>query len=220
MCDIIKNFTDKPKEIYKVEGPFGNVLLTAARNNRHEGVLSTLCEHLNSVLTKDEIKSMFQLKDRHGQNIIEIATDSDTVELIPLLPNYLTSNEIKSLLRSVDDRNQKFLQRALTRNASKRLNLKFDVVKTNFNLEDQKIFFYRPANAQNIFHCAAQNKNEKIFETIIESTRDVFSNDEIKSILMEKDSNRSNVLHNIAQRDDGYKLNKLNLLLRERLSDE
>lgn len=189
LCDIVSTCTDKPKEIYQDEGSLGNVLFQAA-HNKNAGVMTTLCANLNSALTRNEVKIMFQQKEENGRNIIGIAANNscDEVfsELFSLLPSYLLADEIKSLLLAVDVREHNFFHQAVVLDTRKSLELKFGVIKSNLDIEQQKAFFsYQLEIASNMFHCSAVNRNEKIFETLIESTRDVLSIDEIKSMLME-----------------------------------
>lgn len=59
-----------------------------------------------------------------------------------------------------------------------------------------------------------------MFEIIIGVTRNVLSNDDIKSMLMQKDSNGLSVLHGVAQLGDDSIFKKLNSFLRAHLSDD
>lgn len=76
--------------------------------------------------------------------------DGEVGRIFSLLPNYTSPDEIERLLLAVYTVGQNFFQRAANFRANQSLGLKFDVVKSNLNVDEQKNYSYQTANAPNM----------------------------------------------------------------------
>lgn len=139
---------------------------------------------------------MLRHKDATARSILFYLGDGNAVKILSsFLLEILSNDEIKSLLSEEDCEGQNVFHWYVSETENQSIiRTLSDFIKSMMNSCDQKKLF--TIKNQNTFHLAlaAKNQNKEMFSTIQKWLKGVFTDNEIKSMIQEEDSNGNNIL--------------------------
>lgn len=164
-----------------------------------EEIFPTLLECLRKSFSDEEIKAMLKEKDSNSNSVFHCAAafgnENALTGLVEILKEFYDDEELKEIFLEVNAHENNFLHLAVYQNNKKAIINVFRFIDDLFSDEEKKILMrQRGFEQRNIIHLATQNKNDEIFPTLIECTRDL-SNVELEMMFKEKDCDGRNLVH-------------------------
>lgn len=175
-----------------------NIISYLVSENGNNKQLKQVTEFISSISTKDDMKN-FMINEENSLLCLTVEKNTNKnvmKSLWKFAQNILSSYELKVLLEETDNEGQNPLQKSLLLKNKFFLVNYIKVVVNFLSQTDQKILFKHCDSLNlNIFHFSVlSHDNCEMFTAIWNFSKNILTNDELKSMLLHKSDER-NVLH-------------------------